>query len=288
MAQAFERHAGIDLLATIAGGQGDRVKLAAAAAKYPASRRPPDDDLGRYLQPHSGRAGRAKARHWARRRYCMSTRCRWRRWRGQKPGSEKSPNVSSFMPAASNSPMPSANSPTRRATRALRERRWPRSSASMASAIRWTRIFWPRWPHMPPASRHRAGLRSAGHAGDRRRAIEQVMWTPVAESHEEGRMAMTQTLRTAEQLRRARTWRRPVSCRRSRRSPRATRWRCRRRLPALIDRNDPHDPIARQFVPRRRELDHRAERACAIRSATTRTARSKASCIAIPTACCSS
>ena len=33
MAEAFERHAGVDLLATVAGGQGDRTKLAAAAAK---------------------------------------------------------------------------------------------------------------------------------------------------------------------------------------------------------------------------------------------------------------
>ena len=33
VAQAFERHAGINLLATVIGGQGDRVKLAAAAAK---------------------------------------------------------------------------------------------------------------------------------------------------------------------------------------------------------------------------------------------------------------
>jgi lysyl-tRNA synthetase class 2 len=33
VAQAFERHAGVDLLATVDAGQGDRTKLAAAAAK---------------------------------------------------------------------------------------------------------------------------------------------------------------------------------------------------------------------------------------------------------------
>ncbi len=33
VAEAFERHAGVDLLATVAGGRGDRTKLAAAAAK---------------------------------------------------------------------------------------------------------------------------------------------------------------------------------------------------------------------------------------------------------------
>ena len=39
--------------------------------------------------------------------------------------------------------------------RAGSRRRWPRSSASMASAIRWTRIFWPRWRRCRrlPASR---------------------------------------------------------------------------------------------------------------------------------------
>ena len=30
-------------------------------------------------------------------------------------------------------------------------------------------------------------------------------------------------------------------------------------LAALIDRNDPHDPIARQFVPDAAELDHQPE-----------------------------
>ena len=56
----------------------------------------------------------------------------------------------------------------------------------------------------------------------------------------------------------------------------------------LIDRNDPDDPIARQFVPDAAELDRAAAKSAPIRSATTRTARSRASCIAIPTACCSS
>ena len=38
----------------------------------------------------------------------------------------------------------------------------------------------------------------------------------------------------------------------------AMRWRYRRRWLHLIDRTDPHDPIARQFVPDAAELDHRA------------------------------
>ena len=55
----------------------------------------------------------------------------------------------------------------------------------------------------------------------------------------------------------------------------------------LIDTADPCDPIARQFVPDAAELDPRP-RSWPIRSGTICTARSPASCIAIPTACCSS
>ena len=56
----------------------------------------------------------------------------------------------------------------------------------------------------------------------------------------------------------------------------------------LIDPADPHDPIARQFIP-----DPSGTRRCRAsrrptRSATLRIARSRASCTAIPTACCSS
>ena len=56
----------------------------------------------------------------------------------------------------------------------------------------------------------------------------------------------------------------------------------------LIDPADPHDPIARQFVPDAARARDARRTSAPIRSATTRTARSKASCIAIPTACCSS
>ena len=52
----------------------------------------------------------------------------------------------------------------------------------------------------------------------------------------------------------------------------------------LIDPTDPLDPIARQFVPDARELS-KVRRKAAIRSATMRSARSKASSIAIPTGC---
>ena len=57
-------------------------------------------------------------------------------------------------------------------------------------------------------------------------------------------------------------------------------------IAALIDRADPNDPIARQFVPDVAELDDARRRSAPIRSAMTRIVRSKASCIAIRIACC--
>ena len=65
VAQAFERHAGIDLLATVAGGEGERAALATAAVK--AGVRIADDDtwgdifsrvLAERIDPHLG-VGRA-------------------------------------------------------------------------------------------------------------------------------------------------------------------------------------------------------------------------------------
>ena len=59
-------------------------------------------------------------------------------------------------------------------------------------------------------------------------------------------------------------------------------------LAELIDPNDPHDPIARQFVPDAAELDHKPEELSDPIGDDAHSARSKASCIAIPIACCSS
>ena len=59
-------------------------------------------------------------------------------------------------------------------------------------------------------------------------------------------------------------------------------------IAALIDPGDPDDPIARQFIPERRGTGDPAQARTPIRSAITRIRRSPASCIAIPTGCCSS
>ena len=56
-------------------------------------------------------------------------------------------------------------------------------------------------------------------------------------------------------------------------------------IAALIDQGDPNDPIARQFIPDPAELARHPPSA-STRSAMTPSARSKGSCIDIPTACC--
>ena len=58
VAEAFTRHAGVDLLATVRAGKGDRAALAAAAKQAGVTHRR-RRHLGRHLQPHPGRAGRA-------------------------------------------------------------------------------------------------------------------------------------------------------------------------------------------------------------------------------------
>ena len=108
VAEAFARDAGIDLLATVADGQGDRAALAAAAEQSGVMTAADDtwgDVFSRILaervEPHLGH-GRATLLYEYPLPLAALARARSRatiKWR----------NASSFMPAAWNSPMPSAN-----------------------------------------------------------------------------------------------------------------------------------------------------------------------------------
>ena len=107
VAEAFERYAGIDLLATVSDGQGDRAKLAAAAAKAGVATAADDtwgDIFSRILaervEPHLG-LGRATVLY----EYPLPLAALAR----AKPGSAGSPSASSFMPAGWSSPTRSAN-----------------------------------------------------------------------------------------------------------------------------------------------------------------------------------
>ena len=74
-----------------------------------------------------------------------------------------------------------------RAAPALRSPRWTRSSGSMARRYPLDEDFLAALRDHARSERRRARLRPAGDAGDRRAAIEQVLWVPVALSAEVSR-----------------------------------------------------------------------------------------------------
>ena len=163
-----------------AAARATATMLAAAASKAGVAIAD-DDTLGRHFQPYSGRAGRAAAGHWPRddsirvsaaaggagaaeagqrqgrrafRALCLRRRTRQRLRRTDRRC---------------------------RTARAASKPRWRRSNASMASAIRWTRISSPRWRQMPPASGIALGFDRLVMLATGAQRIEQVIWTPVVE-----------------------------------------------------------------------------------------------------------
>ena len=129
--------------------------------------------------------------------------------------------------------------------------------------------------------RHRARLRPAGDAGDRRLAHRGqccgIRWDEIV---------MQAHLRTIDESVRAGAGAARARSRRSPTSRRAMPSRSRRRWRDLIDRNDPDDPIARQFVPDARRARHRAGGTRRSDRRRRLHAGRRASCTAIPTACC--
>ena len=179
MAEAFERFAGIDLLATLdAAGDADREALAAAAPGAGIAVAADDtwsDLFSRVLvekiEPQLG-LGRGRPSS-------TSIRSPRRRWRGRSPAIRAWPSGSSSMPAAWSWPTASASSPTRPSSAAGSRPRWRRSSGSTASAIRSTRISSPRWRMMPPASGIALGFDRLVMLALGAPTIEHVLWAPV-------------------------------------------------------------------------------------------------------------
>ena len=108
VAEAFARHAGIDLLATIEAGQGDRVPDLPRRRRRPALPSVPAT-TGATSSAACWSSASSRSSATAAPRYYMSTRCRWPRWRAPSRAATRWPSVSSFMPAASNWPTASAN-----------------------------------------------------------------------------------------------------------------------------------------------------------------------------------
>ena len=138
VADAFTAFAGIDLLATLDGDEGDREKLATAARA--AGVHVADDDnwsdvfsrvLVERIEPHLGSADRPCS---------TNIRCPRRRGRSARP-IRASRNASSSMPAALNSPTASPRSPMQPSSAAVFRTRWRSGSAATASNIRSMRIF---------------------------------------------------------------------------------------------------------------------------------------------------
>ena len=84
------------------------------------------------------------------------------------PPTRASPSASSSMPAASSSPTASASSPTRPSSAAASRTRWPRRSARYGERYPIDEDFLAALGADAAGQRHRARLRPAGDAGDRR------------------------------------------------------------------------------------------------------------------------
>ena len=150
-----------------AAARATATQLAAAAAqgrRRDRGRR----HLGRYLQPHSGRAGRAASGHRPRDHIYMSIRCRWRRWRAPSRAATRWPSASSSMPAAWSSPTAFGELTDAAEQRARFEAAMAEKAAHLRRALSARRGFPRRACADAAGLRHRARLRPAGDAGDRR------------------------------------------------------------------------------------------------------------------------
>ena len=177
MAAAFERFAGIDLLATIADGEGDRAALAAAARDRV---RIADDDtwsdifskvLVEHVEPNLGQGRLTVLFEYPAPEAALA------RTKPSDPRVAERFEIYACGVELANGfgELTDADEQRRRFTR-----RWTKSSGAMASAIRSTRIFSPRSTQMPQASGVALGFDRLVMLASGAPRIDQVVWTPPA------------------------------------------------------------------------------------------------------------
>ena len=257
VAAAFERFAGIDLLATIADGEGDRAQLAAAADRQV---RITDDDtwsdifskvLVEHVEPNLGQ-GRLTVLF----EYPVPEAALARANASDPRVAERFEIYACGVELANGfGELTDAAEQRRRFTLAMDEKQ---------------RRYGERYPldedfldavgHDAGSQRRRAWLRPAGDAGERRaRRIDQVVWTPPAgDDMSKINLAFTPR-RCASPPNWSRMALRPAADLADLEKV-AARYAIAVTpdIAALIDPDDPDDPIARQFIPSAEELVARA------------------------------
>ncbi len=257
VASAFERFAGIDLLATIAGGEGDRDALAAAAGRQV---RIADDDtwsdifskvLVEHVEPNLGQGRLTVLFEYPAPEAALA------RAKPSDPRVAERFEVYACGVELANGfgELTDPDEQRRRFTG-----RWTKSNAAMASAIRWTRIFWRRVGRMPEASGVALGFDRLVMLASGASRIDQVVWTPPAgERMSEVQSQVSHDLRQPAELV-AMALRRPPALPDLEQVAARYAVAVTPEMAALIDPDDPDDPIARQFIPSADELVSAARR----------------------------
>ena len=181
-AHASPRHsttfAGIDLLATLDGGEGDRDALAAAARA--AGIQVADDDtwsdvfsrvLVERIEPRLGLGRPTLLDQYPLPEAALGA---------ARPPTRASPSASSSTPAASSSPTASASSPTRPSSAAASRPRWRRRQRRYGERYPIDEDFLAALAAMPPASGIALGFDRLVMLATGATRIEQVLWAPVA------------------------------------------------------------------------------------------------------------
>ena len=179
VADAFQRYAGIDLLATLDDDAGDRDKLA-AAARAAGIQVADDDNWSRRVQPRAGRADRAAARARPAGPARPNIRCRRRRGRSGPTIRALRERFELYACGVELANGFAEITDRGRAAPPLRGARWRRSSDVYGEQYPIDEDFLAALGAMPPASGIALGFDRLVMLATGASRIEQVLWAPVA------------------------------------------------------------------------------------------------------------